>query len=63
MEWIRVQPGSGQNDRAVRADFIVEVQIKLPLAVKLIDRRGNVYGWSGTAVEWAEVAKALGLNA
>lgn len=61
MDWIKLKPLAGNRDRLVRASFIVEVQIKSPTDIKLIDRRGNAYGWTGTMADYAELVSRLGL--
>lgn len=61
MDWIKLKPLTGTRDRLVRASFIVEVQVKSPSDIKLIDRRGNAYGWTGTMAEYAELVATLGL--
>lgn len=61
MDWIRVKPTVGTKDRLVRASHIVDVQITTPTNIKLIDRRGNAYAWTGTMAEYAELVATLGL--
>jgi hypothetical protein len=62
VNWIKLKPLAGTQERLVRASFIVEVQIVSPSSIKLIDKRGNTYGWQGTVAEYSELAAALGIS-
>ena len=63
MSWIKVKSAPGTGDRIVRADFIVEMNVKGPTTVELETRKGETHlAELNTLADYAKLLEKLGVD-